>query len=137
MTAQERIVSTSLAAVGGVVGGFVGYHVFFWILRQGFYGMMIPGALLGLGCGLLARHPSQARGLVCGLAGLALGIYTEWRSAPFKADESLPYFLSHIHQIHQIDLIMIALGGVFAYWLGKDSGFWRLADRKAPSQPDA
>jgi len=136
MTAQERIVNTSLAAVGGVVGGFVGYHVFFWILRQGFYGMMIPGALLGLGCGLLARHPSQLRGLACGLAGLALGIYTEWRYAPFAKDESLTFLLAHLHEKAPIKLLMIALGGVFAYWLGKDSGFRRLGERKAPSRPD-
>ena len=41
-------------------------------------GLMIPGAFLGLGCSLLARHPSIVRGVFCGIAALGLSLFTEW-----------------------------------------------------------
>ncbi len=119
----NRVVSTILGLIGGVVGGVVGYFAFFWIARQGFYGLMIPGALIGLGCGLLARHHSLARGVVCGLAAVALGLYTEWKFAPFRADQSFGYLLAHIPELKPITLIMIVVGGLLAFWLGKDASF--------------
>lgn len=123
MPDRARIVSNTLGLVGGVVGGFVGYSLFFWITRQGFYALILPGALLGLGCGLLARHGSVARGVICGVAGVALGLYTEWTFAPFRDDASLSYFLTHVHTLRPVTLLMIALGGLIAYWLGKDGGY--------------
>jgi membrane protein YqaA with SNARE-associated domain len=130
MNSKERLISTILAAIGGVVGGFVGYHAFFWVVNQGYYGMMIPGGLLGLGCGMLARHASHVRGAVAGLAGLGLGVFTEWKFAPFRADPGLVYMLTHIHELVPIHLIMIVLGGFFAYWLGKDGGMGRMVPVK-------
>ena len=65
MTFSERLMSTILSVIGGAVGGFVGYKAFSWLYDHGYYGMMIPGGLLGLGCGMLARHPSQVRGSGC------------------------------------------------------------------------
>src|SRR5437868_4035104 len=112
MTSRERVVDLILAAAGGVAGGVAGYYIFFWLVGQGFYGMMIPGALLGLGCGLLAREPSQTRGVVCALAGLALGIYTEWRFAPFAKDDTLTFMIAHLSDKAPIKLLMIALGAV-------------------------
>ena len=37
--------------IGGAVGGLVGYFLVGWVSRQGFYAMILPGALVGLGCG--------------------------------------------------------------------------------------
>src|SRR4051794_9090396 len=88
MTGRERVLDSLTAAVGAAGGGIVGYHIFFWLANQGFYGMMIPGAMLGLGAGLLARNPSQTRGVVLGVAGVLLGLYTEWKFAPFAKDDS-------------------------------------------------
>ena len=130
MTFREHLLDNLRAAVGGVVGGIAGYYLFFWLTDQGFYGMMIPGALLGLGSGLLARHPAKARGIVCGLAGLALGIYTEWKFAPFAADDGLGFMVAHIADKAPIKLMMIGLGAGFAFWLGKDGGLDRIAPRK-------
>jgi hypothetical protein len=136
MTGRERVVDGILATAGGVAGAFAGYQIFFWLVGQGYYGMMIPGAMLGLGCGLLARESSQVRGLICAVTGVVLGVYTEWQFAPFKADGSLSYLVMHLHQIVPIHLIMILLGAVFAYWLGKDGGLGRIVPRKAPSPPE-
>ena len=123
MTDRARIVSNMLGVVGAAVGGYVGYWLFFWIRRQDFYAMAVPGALLGLGCGLLARHSSKARGMVCGAAGVALGLYTEWKHAPFQADDSFLYLLSHPQLLRPLTIAMIGLGAFLAYWLGKDGGY--------------
>jgi hypothetical protein len=118
-----QITSTILGLVGAVVGGVLGYYTFQWVFDHGFYGMMIPGAFVGLGCGLLAQHPSQVRGAICGLAAVGLGLYTEWTLRPFVADKSLAFFLKNIPVLTPVTLVMIAAGAFFAYWLGKDSGF--------------
>jgi hypothetical protein len=103
---------------GAVIGGALGYAVFFALARQGFYAMVLPGALLGLGCGLLSGTKSMSLGVVCAVLGLALGIYTEWRFAPFKADDSLTFFITHLFDLNNIKLIMIAVGALAAGWFG-------------------
>jgi len=103
--------------LGAVIGGGLGYLAFFWIVRQGFYALIIPGALLGYLAGLFAGGRSMTLAVICGIAGLGLGVFTEWRFRPWIADESLLYFLTHIHQLQPITLIMIALGTFFSYRL--------------------
>jgi hypothetical protein len=105
------------------VGGVFGYVLFFWIIRQGFYALVLPGASVGLGCGLLARHPSVPRGIVCAVAALVLGLYTEWVFAPFRDNDQFGYLVAHFYQLRGITLIMIGLGAALAYYLGKDAGF--------------
>ena len=123
MPARERIISWILSLIGGTIGGTVGYYLFFWISRQGFYAMIAPGALMGLGCGLMARHRSMVRGLICGLAALILAVYTEWKFAPFLANDSLGYMATHLLDLAPIKLVMMSLGTLIAFWLGKDGGY--------------
>jgi hypothetical protein len=54
-------------ALGGLIGGAVGYFIFDWLIGWGFYGMMIPGAAVGLGVGWC----SGERSAVYGVLGLA------------------------------------------------------------------
>jgi hypothetical protein len=122
MPDRARIVSNALGLVGGMVGGYVGYSLFFWITRQGYYAMILPGALLGLGCGLLSRHVSVPRGVVCGVAGVVLGFFTEWKFQG-KAGSSFTDFVAHAHTLGPVTLFMIAVGGLVAFWLGKDGGY--------------
>ena len=108
---------------GAVVGGLIGYLLFRWLLTKGFYAMVMPGALLGLGAGLAARGRSQALGVVCAVAALGLTIFAEWSrpGGPFQADASFVYFVTHLHQLDgaSVKLVMIALGALCAYWLGQ------------------
>ena len=104
-----------LAFVGAIAGGLVGYFAFFWIARQGFYGLILPGCLLGIGAGLFPTR-SVAVCIVCGLSALALGLFTEWRFAPFIQDNGLRYFLSHIHQLKPITLVMIGAGAFIGFY---------------------
>ena len=105
--------------LGGVVGGVVGYIVFQWLARQGMYGMMIPGALIGLGAGLAARGRSMTLGVLCALAAVGVSIFAEWTLFPFIKDKSFGYFVTHLHQLRPLTLIMMGIGAAFAYWLGQ------------------
>ena len=33
------------------------------------------------------------------LACAGLGIFTEWRFAPFNVDDSIPFFVAHLHDL--------------------------------------
>jgi hypothetical protein len=121
------ILGCLLGLVGAVAGGVLGYYTFMWIVGQGFYGLMIPGALLGLGCGLLSQRPSHIRGVICAVAAAILGLYTEWKFAPFKADSSFTYLIQHVTDLRPVTVLMLVFGALFAYWLGKDAGLERLS----------
>ena len=105
-----------LVLLGAAVGGVLGYVLFFAIARRGFYGLAVPGGLLGFGAGLF-KTKARSIAIVCGLAALALGLFTEWRFAPFMADESLGYFVLHLHKLRPLTLIMIAVGALIGFWV--------------------
>ena len=48
------LISNMLGLVGAIIGGVLGFYTFAWLEDKGFYGLAIPGAFLGLGCGMLA-----------------------------------------------------------------------------------
>jgi hypothetical protein len=123
MPVTRLILSYFLGFLGALAGGVLGYYTFQWIVGQGFYGLMIPGALLGLGCGLLSQHRDHVRGLACAAAALVLGLYTEWKFFPFRADDSFGYMVKHAAELKPLTQIMIVVGAFFAYWLGRDGGF--------------
>jgi len=102
--------------LGAVVGGLIGHMLFFWVARQGFYGLVLPGGLLGLGAGI-GRGGARWIAVVCGVAALALGLFTEWRFAPFAADPGLGYFLTHLHQLRPLTMAMIAVGAAIGFWV--------------------
>ncbi len=103
------------ALIGAALGGTVGYYLFFWITRQGYYGLIIPGALLGIGAGLF-KPGGKWVAVVCGIAAVILGLVCEWQFAPYIRDNSFSYFLSHLHQLKPVTMIMIALGGLIGFW---------------------
>ena len=104
-----------LVLIGAVAGGLAGYFGFLWIARQGFYALVLPGGLVGVGASLFANG-STALCIVCGLLALALGVLAEWQFAPFIRDGSLGYFVSHLHHLKPITLIMIAAGAFIGFW---------------------
>ena len=120
---QVRLACVLRGVAGGVAGGIVGYFVFLWLWKQGFYGLMIPGALIGLGCSLLAGDRSVARGIMAAVAAGALSLYAEWKVVTFVADGSFSYMVLHFYEKPPVTLLMFAGGIILAYWIGKDSTF--------------
>ncbi len=105
-----------LVLAGALAGGLVGYVVFEWLLGQGYYGLMLPGGFLGMGAGMFKTR-TKAIAVVCGILALVLGLVVEWNSFPFKADESLVYFVTHFYDLKPATLIMIALGAAIGFWI--------------------
>lgn len=119
MEQENRGANWPLGLLGALIGGVLGYLAFKLLLKGGFYGLAIPGALLGLGCGILSRGHSHALGIVCGVLALALGLFTEWQFFPFIDDDSFGYFLTHVHQLKLWTFVMLAVGTYAGYWLGQ------------------
>ena len=130
----RQIQSCILGIVGGVIGGAIGYFLFGWILSFNFYALVLPEALVGLGCSLLTSNRSMIRGILCGVAALILGLYTEWSYRPFNADGSLHYFLTHLRDLTGVTQAMLAIGAFLAFWLGKDSGYTGAFGERAARQ---
>ena len=107
---------TFLVLAGAALGGVLGYFAFFWMAAQNFYGLILPGGLLGLGAGV-AQNRSTWLAVVCGLLATALGLFTEWRFSPFTKDDSLNYFLLHVHDLQPVTLLMVGAGGVMGFWI--------------------
>ena len=119
MPDPRRLGNTLACLAAGAVGGLIGYWACFWLLREGFYAIVLPGACLGMGCGLLARRSSLALGITAAVAAVALGLFTEWRFWPFRADHSLGFFITHVHQLRAGTWLTIGFGGLFAFWFGR------------------
>ena len=132
------VISNLLGLVGAIVGGVLGFYTFAWLEDKGFYGLAIPGAFLGLGCGMLSQHSSIPRGLLCGAGALGLSLFTEWKFHHFLVDNSFSYMVNHISEKGPVTLLMIALGTIIAFWVGKDGTFRWLpegaASRNRPRQ---
>jgi hypothetical protein len=107
-----------LGLIGGVIGGVAGYYALFWILKYHYYALVLPPGLLGLGVGLCARGRSILLAIVSALAGLSLALFIEWKLRHFNVDSSLWYFLTHIHEVNPVELIMLIVGPIIAFRLG-------------------
>ena len=110
MAGRAQFTNWSLGLLGATIGGALGYLAFFFMTRQGFYPMVLPGALLGLGCGFLSGTKSTGLGILCGLLAVVLGLVIEWRFAPFRDDRSFSYFITHVQNLRTMTLVMIAVG---------------------------
>lgn len=109
-------INVVLTLAGAMVGGALGFFAFGWLVRQGFYAPAIPGVLLGVGGGLLARRRSHLLAAICGMFATALCLFAEWRHFPFLRDGSLSYFLAHLAELKPLTLMMVALGGFAGFW---------------------
>jgi hypothetical protein len=104
---------------GAIVGGAVGYFIFVLLLRNGLYSSMLPGVLLGVGAGLAARGRSPVLGVICAVASIPLAVIGEWSVMPFVQDKSLAFFVTHVHKLPPLHLVMMALGTAAAWWFGQ------------------
>ena len=104
---------------GAAIGGVLGWFAFGWLINQGFYGLALPGALVGIGCGLVSGGTSITNGVLCAVIAAILGVVLEWWHRPFIADESFGYFVTHLHELRGITWLMLVLGAVFGFWFGR------------------
>ena len=101
---------------GAAIGGAIGFFLFRWMLSQGLYAIILPGVLLGMGCGLLAGRQWIVNGVLCGVAGLILGLYSEWR---VTGTQEFGAFVAAVPSYPRGRLLLIALGAILAAWFGR------------------
>lgn len=107
-------------AVVGILGGAVlGSIAFHFAFSAGFYAMVLPGALIGLGCGAQSKAASLPLGIVAALAALSIGVLLEWRYFPFRKDGSLTYFLQNLNDLKTGTWVMILAGAIAGFWFGR------------------
>ncbi len=124
-----RFQDATLSLLGGIAGSVVGVAIFKLLIDQRLYGLVLPGAFLGLGVYALSRTRSTTRGVVAGVLALLLGIVVEWKFFPWVNTPGFVDFLRKIPDLQPITLVMIALGSGFAFWWGRDA---RLIPRSRP-----
>ncbi len=102
-----------LTLAGAAVGGTLGYFLFFWLLRQGLLGLVLPGGLLGFGAGFF-KPSSVWVAIVCGLSALVLGLVCRWQAG---THDGFVEFLQTVPQLPPVTLLMIAVGAFIGFWL--------------------
>lgn len=117
MQSRHDALSFVLGILGAIVGGAIGHFAFVWIVGQGFYALLLPGAALGLGFSIGSRGGSFHGALLCGIAAVPLAMFSEWTAFPFVKDDGFLFFVTHVHQLQPITLIMIGLGALCAFWI--------------------
>jgi hypothetical protein len=108
-----------LRGVGGAIGGAaLGYVLVSLLFHRGLYGIMLPGVLIGMGAGFAARSRSQVLGIVCAVLAVGATLFTDWH-VRFSVNNTFPFFLSHLHTLGAVPLVMMVLGVIAAYWFGQ------------------
>jgi hypothetical protein len=120
------------ATIGAILGAALGVALTWFIYKQGVRAAAIPGGLLGIGAGWF-RHRFIAIPVVCCIASFAVGVGVEWWLFPWADDESLGYFLKHLHEKNKFILVMLAIGGVAGFYCPYRSMF--AANTGASSKP--
>ena len=105
--------------LGAIIGGGAGWFAYFWLLNQGYNGLMIPGALVGVGFSMLSRRSAWSFGFACAAMGLGLMLACEWQSLVKYHDGPFLDFLPNIHKLNTPNKIMLAGGTLIAFWIGK------------------
>jgi uncharacterized membrane protein YeaQ/YmgE (transglycosylase-associated protein family) len=104
--------------VGAAIGAAIGYFAFVKLSSINLYAFMLPGALIGLGCGFMAKKNSNLLSGFCFLLAIVVSVLGEWNTLWFSEDESLGYFVQHIHESRGgFALFAVILNGVIGAWL--------------------
>lgn len=106
-------------SIGALIGGAIGIWVFFLLWKNGLYGLMLPGALTGLGFGLLSKRSFLSAGVLCAVIGLAAMLWCEWQLLVDFKDKSVLEFIKVIPKLDTSTKIMLLAGTVFAFWFGR------------------
>ena len=107
------------AIAGTIAGAVLGYLGFLLMVKTGFYAMVIPGAMIGLGCGAQSGARSLALGIMAAVVTICLSVFIEWKFFPFIADDSFSYFLAHLNELKVQTKLLIVAGTFAGFWFGR------------------
>ena len=102
--------------VGAIAGAVVGYFAFGFLVDQGWYSLIIPGACVGLGFGLASRRRHVVFGVISAFLGLITCVACEWHI--LNKGESFSEFIDGFKNEGIMTWIMLVFGVLAAYWFG-------------------
>ena len=102
--------------IGGIVGGVIGFFAFKYLVSQGLYSLIVPGALVGLGFGFASRVRHVAFGVISAVMGLAACLVCEWKV--LNPDSSFSEFLGGFKNEGVMTWVFLVLGVAAAYYFG-------------------
>ena len=76
-----------LGILGAVLGAVVGFFLFQFLTQQGLYLIVLPGALVGLGCGFAARSRSFVFAIIAVAVAIPATIVCEWKTDAYLCDD--------------------------------------------------
>lgn len=128
-------ISWILGLLGAALGGLAGYFLFQYAWSYGYYAPVLSGGMVGVGAGLLGRHQSILRGLLCAIAGIVLGYYCDYRITLLPHFDTFLAYLAAFAKHSTSTNILTILGGLVAYWFGQSN--WTEPRRgSAPAKPE-
>lgn len=118
-SSSKRTRTLLLGTVGAIVGALIGFAVFKTLLSVGLYALIAPGAIAGIVANRFARQSSMSVGIISLVVAAIATILSQWNVGPFPADESLQYFVTHLHRLPTAAMIMGGLGVILAFLSGR------------------
>ncbi len=127
---MRKILATFVPGlIGSILGGLLGYFAVDWLRQQGFYTIVLPGALAGLGCGVFSWTHSRIRGVIVAVEAAAFGLVSEWLLMYGPREKTLDNFLGFLGQFNKEPLItpiMLGIGVFLGFWWGREATFpWK------------
>ena len=114
-----------LGVFGALLGAVVGFFVFQFLARRGLYFIVLPGALVGLGCGFAARSRLLVLGIIAVAVAIPTAIVCEWRTDRYFCDdgETLMGVLEYTSRMVELRgwklPVFVGLNGLIAFWFGR------------------
>jgi hypothetical protein len=103
-----------LRGITGIVAGAgSGLLIFKWLLSQGFYGLAIPGAMLGIGFSMAVRRRHWSLAISSAALAFFWGLYCQWSAFDRRAD--LSEFVSNLPQMSLWTWAMLLVGSAVAF----------------------
>jgi hypothetical protein len=108
--------------LGGVLGGVLGFFAFEWLLSHGYYALVLPGSLVGMGCGLASGRKVMALGVLSALGALVVGVLTDWNSLAAPNPSLIGHAATLIQPHRHLPgaLILVAVAISFYFGMGRD-----------------
>ena len=133
MSIQEPVQSANsnlakeipLGIFGALLGAVVSFFLFQFLTRRGLYFIVLPGALVGLGCGFAARSRLLVLGIIAVAVAIPTAIFCEWKSDAYLCDDGktlmgIGEYISRMIELRGWKLpVFIGLNGLIAFWLGR------------------
>ena len=105
------------ALSGSVAGVIIGVAGFTFLLKYGLYAIVLPGAAVGLGTGLMSRRASWTFAIYSGVVGAVLCLLLHWKY--FRAGTAFSEFLGDLGNLPTDIKLRMAAGVVAAVWFGR------------------